>query len=221
MLLYFLTGNLSAITLWPLATLVHCPGNLYSTPGFALLSNLSLPNARNVLVTMKHFYGRADVITFLFVPHLLGHSLQENELYNTKDRMDVLQSTWGQFALTGLGWCFQLAIQDELPASFNNYVFLLFSTHVNYVLALRSWWSLVVCQAYPWLALRPKIAHQEILVSHIQGSMHGITIHHVNTLESLKSFIDLSEQLRQKYIGQAVLHAARGLELPTGIVWSH
>lgn len=93
MLLYFLTGNLSALTLWPLATLVHCPGNLYSTPGFALLSNLSLPNARYFLVTMKYFYGRADVITFLFVPHLPGHSLQENELYNTKDRMDVLQST--------------------------------------------------------------------------------------------------------------------------------
>lgn len=32
---------------------------------------------------MKYFYGSADVITFLFVPHLQGHSLQENELYNT------------------------------------------------------------------------------------------------------------------------------------------
>lgn len=110
MLLYFLTGNLSAATLWPLATLLHCPGNLYSTPGFVLLSNLSLPNARHFLVTTTYFYGRADVITFLFVPHLLGHSLQENELYNTKDEMDVVQSTWGQFAPTGLGWCFQLAI---------------------------------------------------------------------------------------------------------------
>lgn len=93
MLLYFLTGNLAAATLWPLATLLHCPGNLYSTPGFVLLSNLSLPNAGHFLVTTTYFYGHADVITFLFVPHLLGHSLQENELYNTKDEMDVVQST--------------------------------------------------------------------------------------------------------------------------------
>lgn len=41
----------------------------------------------------------------------------------------------------------------------------------------------------------------------------------MNTLESPKSFIDLSEQLRQKYIGQAaVVHAAESLELPTGTV---
>lgn len=108
MLLYFLTANLSAVTLWPLGALSHCPGNLYSTPGFALLSNLYL---RHFLVTMKYFYGRADVITSRFVPHLLGQSLQENELYNTKDRMDVLQSMWGQFAQTGLGRCFQITIQ--------------------------------------------------------------------------------------------------------------
>lgn len=108
MLLYFLTANLSAVTLWPLGALSRCTGNLYSTPGFALLSNLYL---RHFLVTMKYFYGRADVITSLFVPHLLGQSLQENELYNTKDRVDVLQSMWGQFAWTGLGWCFQITIQ--------------------------------------------------------------------------------------------------------------
>lgn len=90
MLLYFLTASLSAVTLLPLGALSHCPGNLYSTPGFALLSNLYL---RHFLVTMRYFYGRADVITLLFVPHLLGQSLQENELYNAKDRMDVLQST--------------------------------------------------------------------------------------------------------------------------------
>lgn len=56
---------------------------------------------------------------------------------------------------------------------------------------------------------------------HYSYSKHcvGISAHHVNTLESLKSFIDLSEQLRQKYIGQAALaHAAKGLELPTGMV---
>lgn len=93
MLLYFLTGNRSALSLWPPATLQPSPGNLYSTPGFAPLSNLSLPSAGHFLVTMKYFYGRADVITFLFVPHLLGHSLQENELYNTKGEMAVLQST--------------------------------------------------------------------------------------------------------------------------------
>lgn len=93
MLLYFLTGNRSALSLWPPATLQPSPGNLYSTPGFALLSNLSPPNAGHFLVTMKYFYGRADVITFLFVPHLPGHSLQENELYNTKGEMAVLQST--------------------------------------------------------------------------------------------------------------------------------
>lgn len=47
----------------------------------------------------------------------------------------------------------------------------------------------------------------------------GISTQHVNTLESLKSFIDLSEQLRQKYIGQAALaHAAEGFELPRGMV---
>lgn len=108
MLLYFLTANLSAVTLWPLGALSRCTGNLYSTPGFALLSNLYL---RHFLVTMKYFYGRADVITSLFVPHLLGQSLQENKLYNTKDRVDVLQSMWGQFAWTGLGWCFQITIQ--------------------------------------------------------------------------------------------------------------
>lgn len=52
--------------------------------------------------------------------------------------------------------------------------------------------------------------------------MHGITIHHVNPSESLESFIDLSEELRQKYVGQAVLmHAVWGLELPRGIVRSH
>lgn len=93
MLLYFLTGNRSAFSLWPPATLQPGPGNLYSTPGFALLSNLSPPNAGHFLATMKYFYGRADVITFLFVPHLPGHSLQENELYNTKGEMAVLQST--------------------------------------------------------------------------------------------------------------------------------
>lgn len=54
-----------------------------------------------------------------------------------------------------------------------------------------------------------------MLVGHIQRSMHGETTNHVNPLGSLKSFIDLSEQLRQKYVGQAVLkHAARSLELP-------
>lgn len=90
MLLYFLTANLSAVTLLLLGALSHCPGNLYSTPGFALLSNLYLGH---FLVTMKNFYGCADVITLLFVPHLLGQGLQENELYNTKDRMDVLHST--------------------------------------------------------------------------------------------------------------------------------
>lgn len=41
---YFLTANVSAVTLWPLAALLCCPGNLYSTPGFALLSNLYLPS---------------------------------------------------------------------------------------------------------------------------------------------------------------------------------
>lgn len=90
MLLYFLTANLSAVTLLPLGALSHYLANLYSTPGFALLSNLYL---RHFLVTMKYFYGRADVITLLYVPHLPGQSLQENELYNTKDRMDVLQAT--------------------------------------------------------------------------------------------------------------------------------
>lgn len=46
-----------------------------------------------------------------------------------------------------------------------------------------------------------------------------ISARHVNTLVRLKSFIDLSEQLRQKYIRQAALvHAAEGLELPTGTV---
>lgn len=108
MLLYFLTANLSAGTLWPLGALSCCTGNLYSTPGFALLSNLYL---RHFLVTMKYFYGHADVITSLFVPHFLGQILQENELYNTKDRVDVLQSIWGQFARTGLGWYFQITIQ--------------------------------------------------------------------------------------------------------------
>lgn len=44
MFLYFVTADVSAVTLWPLATLLCCPGNLYSTPGFALLSNLYLPS---------------------------------------------------------------------------------------------------------------------------------------------------------------------------------
>lgn len=93
MLLYFLTRNLSALSLWSPPTLQPGPGNLYSTPGFAPPSNLSLPNAGHFLVTMKYFYGCADVITFLFVPHLPGHSLQKNELYNTKGGMAALQST--------------------------------------------------------------------------------------------------------------------------------
>lgn len=114
MLLYFLTGNLSVLSLWPPATLQPGPGNLYSTPGFAPLSNLSPPNAGHFLVTMKYFCGRADVITFLFVPHLPGHSLQENELYNTKGGIAVLQSTWGQFGPTGLGCCLKLVVQLKL-----------------------------------------------------------------------------------------------------------
>lgn len=61
-----------------------------------------------------------------------------------------------------------------------------------------------------------KIVHQEIIVSHIQGCMHGISTHHMNPLGSFKSFIDLSEQLRQEYVGQAVLmHAA--LSIPQGL----
>lgn len=78
----------------------------------------------------------------------------------------------------------------------------------------------------PMIGARAKYSTSSILtliVSHIHAPMHCITIHHVNPLEghSLKSFIDLSEQLRQKYVGQAVLmHAALGFEVPTGIVGS-
>ena len=74
----------------------------------------------------------------------------------------------------------------------------------------------------PLIDMRAKnstLSNPTLIVSHIQGPMHCIITHHVNPLESLKSFIDLSEQLRQKHTGQAVLmHAAWGFELPTGTV---
>lgn len=60
-----------------------------------------------------------------------------------------------------------------------------------------------------------------LIVSHIGGPLHCVTTHHVNPPGSFKSFIDLSELLRLKYVGQAVLmHAARSSELPSGTVGS-
>lgn len=47
---------------------------------------------------------------FCFSPHLPGHHLQENELYNTIEVMDSLQSTSGQFAPAWLGLCLQPAM---------------------------------------------------------------------------------------------------------------
>lgn len=74
----------------------------------------------------------------------------------------------------------------------------------------------------PLIDMRAKnsmFSNPTLIVSHIRGPMHCVITQHVNPLESFKSFIDLSEQLRQKHIGQAVLmHTAWGFELPTGTV---
>ena len=81
----------------------------------------------------------------------------------------------------------------------------------------------------PLIETRPKIAHQAFLhyllvifKSHI--CIIGCTLVYNHTpcesLErhGLKSFIDLSEQLRQKYVGQAALmHAAVALSSPQGL----
>lgn len=45
-----------------------------------------------------------------FSPHLPGRHLQENELYNTIEGTDSLQSTSGQFAPAWLGLCLQPAV---------------------------------------------------------------------------------------------------------------
>lgn len=86
----------------------------YSTPGFALQSNLSLQH--------QAFPGDNEVCLWpcwchhiSFVPHLVGHSLQENELWNTRERMDVLQLTWSQFALTWVDFCFRLTGDTPAP----------------------------------------------------------------------------------------------------------
>lgn len=71
----------------------------------------------------------------------------------------------------------------------------------------------------PLIGTRAKYSTSSIptlIVSHIQAPMHL-----VNSVEThgLKSFIDLSEQLRKKYVGQTVLmHAVLEFELPTGTV---
>lgn len=173
MLLHVVTGNISAVTLWPLATSLHCTGNRAYSLFYRLCSAIQFvfPTLDIFLVTMKHFYGRADVITFLFVPHLRGHSLQGNELYNTMERMDVLQWSWGQSTRTWLGWCFHRAVQlNNPPLSFKNYVSLLSSYHVNYVLPLRSWWSHV--SSLPLIGTKSKNSASSIpmlIVSHIHA----------------------------------------------------
>lgn len=141
LLLHFVTGNLSAVTLW-LELVMDL--TFYSTPGSALQSNFSF----------QHWTLSGDNEVFLWLcwfhhisvcPSTPRAQLTEKLIIqnNGKDGCSAVNLkpifpniTWLMFRL-----CFQLEMICQHPLC----IMFSFFTCVNYVLLVRSWWRHVAC----------------------------------------------------------------------------
>lgn len=155
------------VALWPPATLLHCTGNR----AYSQFHPRLCPAIQFVFPTPGIFWWQwsmfmAVLMSSHFCLSLISQGTAYRKMNYTTQWKGWMSCSQVKANLPQHDLVFVSSYSytaGDLPVFFRNNVFLLCSTRVNYVLPVRSWRSHVVCQVYPWLAHKPKIAYQVFL----------------------------------------------------------